>query len=457
MKRSEAIIGIGKNPEEKLIVQKATPLFEALWRSNFTLATLKIMDAYLARINSREPDKNSVIFTKGEIERLLGVKKINKSDLEDRLKNLCQPVELEKLDNRKIHLVSLFEEAYAEQDEYGVWQVLITCTNAAKRYFFNIEEIGYLRYKLRCVTCLTSRYTYILFLYLEKNRYRKSWEVSLEDLKVILNCEKEEVYKEYKRFNDRLLKRCYNELTEKTECRFTYEPVKKGRSVVAIRFELETIADIIQNTPVPELEQLKEENQKNSTLDFLTSACEEEFTAEEMEVIFSIISTMQLPVHPEGLDFARYHYLAEKYAILKLEDKKKKAEKKKIENRFNYFKAMIIKDREAGGTGQIEGQIFLEDYPGVVPKKTVHSTSSAKKYNDYPQREHESGFYEDLELKLQQKAWENIVDVEQNDMNDIKEEEPDEMNEMEKLYELIQKLGYEEFEKLMKEVKQEGQ
>lgn len=101
---------------------------------------------------------------------------------------------------------------------------------------FNIENLGYLRYKLRCITSLTSRYAYVMFIYLESNRYRRSWEVPLDELKIILNCDNEETYKEYKRFNDRLMKRVHKELTEKTECQYKYESVKKGRSVVAIRF-----------------------------------------------------------------------------------------------------------------------------------------------------------------------------------------------------------------------------
>ena len=446
-KINNALHGIGKNPEEKLIVQKSRPLI-ALAQSELSLCEFKILDAYLARINSHKPEERTVILSKGQLEQLLGVSRINKPDLEKRLRNLYQPIDLIKEDATKLKLVALFEEAEAEQDENGIWNIKLTCTNSAMKYIFNADGFGYIKYKLRSIVSLKSRYSLTLFLYLESNRFRKSWDVSLIELKEFLNCANDESYNEFKIFNQQILKKCKNELHDKTECRFNYEPIRKGRKVDSIHFELETIADIIQNTPVPEFEQLKEENYKNSNFDFLNGACEHSFTAEEIEVIFSIINTMQLPVHPEGIDFARYHYLAEKYAILKLEEKKQK-----IQNRFGYFKAMIIRDREAGGTGQIEGQMFLEDYPGVVPKKTVHSTSSAKKYNNYPQREHDSGFYEDLELKLQQKAWENIVDVEQNDMNDIKEEEPEEMNEMEMLYELIQKLSHEEFEKLMKEVR----
>ena len=147
----------------------------------------------------------------------------------------------DKDENKGFQLVTLFEEAEAEQDDDGLWNVKLECTQKAMKYFFNIENLGYLRYKLRCITSLTSRYTYIMFIYLEANRFRKSWEISLEELKKILHCENEATYNEFRFFNVKILKKVQKEMHEKTECRYSYFPVKRGRSVKAIRFEVETL------------------------------------------------------------------------------------------------------------------------------------------------------------------------------------------------------------------------
>ena len=241
-KQTEPIVGTGKDPEKKLTVQKSIPLF-SLWRSDMSLAEFKILDTYLSRINSREPEKRTVVFTKGELEQLLGVTRINKPDLAARLKSLGRFVDLEEKNSKKVHQVALFEEAYGEMDANGQWTVKLTCTAKAMKYIFNIEELGYLRYKLRCITSLTSRYTYILFLYLEKNRtLHLSWDVGVDELRRLLNCDQDELYREFKFFNQRILKRCQKELHEKTECRFEYTPVKKGRTVTAVHFKLESIA-----------------------------------------------------------------------------------------------------------------------------------------------------------------------------------------------------------------------
>ena len=239
-KKIDPIVGLGY--ENKLTVQKSLPLF-ALWRSDLTLSEFKILDTYLSRIDSHKPEKRAIILEKGEIENALGIQKINNQDLKLRLKHLMgNVVEVPDKDEKKgFQLVTLFEEAEAEQDDDGLWNAKLECTQKAMKYFFNIENLGYLRYKLRCITSLTSRYTYIMFIYLEANRFRKSWEVPLEELKKILHCENEATYNEFRFFNVKILKKVQKEMHEKTECQYSYFPIKRGRSVKAIRFEVKTL------------------------------------------------------------------------------------------------------------------------------------------------------------------------------------------------------------------------
>lgn len=337
-KKLEPITSLGN--EDRLTVQKSLPLF-ALWRSELTLAEFKILDTYLSRIDSHKPERRAVMFEKGELEKLLGVQKINNKELEDRLKHLMENVvKIPDTDERKgFRLISLFEEAVAEQDDYGLWQVRLECTQKAMKYIFNIENLGYLRYKLRCITSITSRYTYIMFIYLEANRFRKSWEISLGELKEILACDKEELYKEFKYFNRDILKKVYREMHEKTECRYNYEPIKKGRSVVAVRFTLESLAPVIDDQipgqmaisdilPGPGHE-LWESAMPNSG-----------FTAEQIEHLRSLLSTVpdsKMPDMGEGIDINRYHYIRNLWTRMS-------AQKKPIRDRYAYLCRMIEQD-----------------------------------------------------------------------------------------------------------------
>lgn len=349
-KKIEPIVGLGN--EDKLTVQKSLPLF-ALWRSELTLSEFKILDTYLSRIDSHKPEKRQVLLTKGEIEEALGVQKINNPDLKERLKHLMgSVVEVPDKDTKKgFRLVTLFEEAEAEQDENGLWQVKLECTQKAMKYFFNVENLGYLRYKLRCITSLTSRYTYIMFVYLEANRFRKSWEVELDELKVILHCEDEETYKEFKRFNDRLLKRVQKEMHEKTECRYTYEPVKKGRKVIAVRFTLETLNDL-EGIPEKDYRQLSLEDcdrydslpEWERWIEDYCKICDDTFTKTEMEEFIGLtnklpLSSMYKNSIVDDIQIHRYDYILDKYRTFKTANSRKP-----IRNKYAYFKKMIEKD-----------------------------------------------------------------------------------------------------------------
>lgn len=232
--------GAGKSPEN-LLVQKTNPLL-SLSETGLTLTEFKILDAYLARINSHDPDKRFIRLEKGEIERLLGVSQIKPGDLEKRIDNLFQTVTIrDKNQSKGFCKISLFEKATCYQDDDGLWQVDLGASPSAMKYIFNPERLGYLRYSLRNVIKLTSRYSYVLFLYLEQNRHMHlSWEVDLDELKALLRCTAD-TYNQFKCFNSLVLKKCHEELTKKTDCKFTYEPIKKGRAVKSVRFSLEPL------------------------------------------------------------------------------------------------------------------------------------------------------------------------------------------------------------------------
>ena len=337
----------GKNSENHLI-QKSNPLL-SLSQTNMTLPELKILDIYLSRIDSHDEDKRTVQLKKGEIESCLGISRILKPDLEKRLRNLAQVVKIEdETDLNGFKLVSLFEEIDAWQDDDGLWQISLTCTSRAREYIFNIDNIGYLRYRLANVINLTSRYSYVLYLYLEHNRYRKSWEIELDELKAMLRCEAE-TYNQFYRFNDLVLKKCHKELMEKTTLRFTYSSVRRGRAVRTIRFTVETL-------PPPEVpDQLSFADittKSDDQIEFLRSACtpsgavEPEFSRAEIEQLFEVLVMVDsniLPCpkdYPFDIEFRRYHYLRQKYTAMNNRSPKKEP----IQHRFSYLLTLVKND-----------------------------------------------------------------------------------------------------------------
>lgn len=297
-------VGSGKN--ENLLIQKSNPLL-SLSETSMTLPELKILDAYLARINSHEPEKRYVRFEKGELEELLGVTRMHRDELSRRIRNLFQVVTIQ--DERKpdkFECISLFERAKCEQDENGLWQVNLMCTNSAMEYIFNIENLGYLKYRLKNVVNLTSRYSYILYLFLEDKAYFKKTEITLEKLKKMLNCTAE-TYNEYKRFNDLILKKCKKEINQKTTINFEYIPIKKGRKVVAIEFKIQRTPDKQEiNTKVVS----HDENNSNLIYQEEHPECQSNLSGDfgkdlkpnEIELLFGILADKVPNKPPESLE-----------------------------------------------------------------------------------------------------------------------------------------------------------
>lgn len=366
-KNAEPIVGPGKDPEIKLTVQKSNPLL-SLWRSDMSLAEFKILDTYLSRINSREPEKRTVQFTKGELEQLLGVKKINKADLVSRLKSLYRGVDID-VGNKKFHTVGLFEEAYGEMDDDGLWTVKLTCTAKAMKYIFNIEKLGYLQYKLRCITSLASRYTYILFLYLEKNRtMHLSWEVGVDELRQILNCDQDELYREFKFFNQRILKRCQKELHDKTECRFTYETIKRGKSVVSIRFTLESIA--VAPAPVDE-GQLSLFTASEDPIDAVAAVLPARFTREQVQAIYTAATPVAAGLYGVAVPTPAQvmGYLQNKMGLLMAYDAKEP-----IPRKDKYLLRMIENDMVKLAKTPIPGETGWEPSLGAAELEAIQQT-----------------------------------------------------------------------------------
>lgn len=330
--------------QESNVVQKSRPLF-SLWKSELTLAEFKILDTYLSRINSHKPELREVRFDKGELEKLLGVTEIRRDSLEQRLIHLQRTVVNIGCDD-KIDRITLFERAQGEQDEYGIWQIKLTCTPSAMKYIFDIEHLGYLRYQIRSIAQISSLYSYILFTYLEYNRFRKTWVVSIEELKDILNCTSPS-YDAYKEFNDKILKRCYRELHEKTAIKYAYEPIKRGRKVVSIRFTLGTLSDQLEGQltfkgfePAAVSSDNHDADYASEQLAFLAEACNYEFEEEEMRVLFDLLIEIIPYDSRDGLE--RFDFLRGQYNLLQMY-----SEKRQIKNRFSYLKKLIENKRRS--------------------------------------------------------------------------------------------------------------
>lgn len=326
------------------LVQKSNPL-QSLSETKMTLAEFKILDAYLSKINSHNPEERCVTFDKGELESLLGVTQIKNKDLSDRIDNLFKVVTIRDPNKpNKFTKIALFSCAECTQDDDGQWTIKLACSPEAMEYIFNIESIGYLRYRLKNIVNLTSRYSYILYLYLESNRFRGAWTIPLDDLKKMLCCTAD-TYSEYKRFSTMVLKKCQKELSKKTDIDFDYAALRRGRKVTGVQFILKT-SQTDTDSPVEPLFDDRNEIDWSITygserLATLAEGCNYEFNKAEMEQIARVLVRINIPCDRTTKSelFGKQFYLREKYAALNVI-----MCKKPIKNRFKYFLKMLDSD-----------------------------------------------------------------------------------------------------------------
>lgn len=329
--------------KNRSIIQKSGPLL-SLWHSPLTLSEFKILDAYLARIDSHHPEKRWVRFSKNDLEELLGVK-LNVPDLSKRIDHLAVMVQIDNPDYPDgFDKIALFERAVCEKTKDG-WQVNLCCTHSAMKYIFNIDNIGYLRYKLNAVVHLTSRYSYLLFLYLEHNRFRQTWEVTFDSLRDFLGCTGD-YYTSFKYFNNDILKRCKKELEEKASCHFAYETIKRGKYVIGVRFTIGLLPSELSDQPEqPEI--ISKAASMDAKLLSLRNACllpdgNPEFSLAEIKQLYSVLQFVpkdHMPSAPGSPLTAMICYLKEKYAAIN-----RQAEQKAIAHRFKYLLKMVKND-----------------------------------------------------------------------------------------------------------------
>ncbi len=339
-KTDHSLVSNKKN-EDSHIIQKSHPLY-TLWKEPLSLEEFKILDFYLARINSHKPDQRTVEIGKGEIEKIFGVKYIRVDILDKRLENLMRTVSVDdaKKEDGRIRF-PLFQKAQIYREVDHTMHLALTCSEEAMDYIFNLEKIGYIRYKLGNIVALTSRYSYLLYMHLEFNRHRRSWDVSIDDLKELLGCSNDELYKEYKYFNQRILRKVHKEIQEKTDLHYSYTAVKSGRFVVGIHFDMHDN----QTKRLPAAEKPTSDESIREQQELWVSALERdgvcEFTPGQIKEIRTYLVCVpddKLPQYTAVKDtqFAWYHYMAQKMAELD-----NRSSEKKIKNRYRYLIKML--------------------------------------------------------------------------------------------------------------------
>ena len=287
----------------------------ALSSMKLNLPEFKILDIYLSRIDPRclkdiEQQINEGL-AKGEnvdaLRHILTQTANENATVEFTVDEYCDVLEIEKRslrpeqlkkyiknimcklfidipnDDGTVDILPLFSLATFDPKNKTIKMKVNIEHEGVKRMFFDVNNFKYIKYRLENTIKLESIYSFKLYLYLLDNKYqmqyRGFWDADLKELKKdVLGCKPNE-YKDFRYFNRNILKKCHDEINEKTNIEFEYEPIKCGRSVGKIRFKCHLKqpdnvidADVIENNCVE-----WNENGDDYTFEYVTNEFNQEY------------------------------------------------------------------------------------------------------------------------------------------------------------------------------------
>ena len=103
-------------------------------------------------------------------------------------------------------------------------------------YFIDLKK-HFVKYKLSNILTLKSVYSIRIYELMKQNLYKKTVTYSLDEIKNILGVENDE-YKRSRDFRINVLDRAFEEINDKTDIKFSFEEIRKGRTVTDIEFKI---------------------------------------------------------------------------------------------------------------------------------------------------------------------------------------------------------------------------
>lgn len=337
-------MSIGKNN----LIEKRNVLNEIRCH-DMHLQELRFFTIYLSKINARKPDETRrVRFPLSDFLAIMDLKKVNIADLKQTTNNLLCKIVNVPTERGGYTAFQLFKECMVDKDEKSeAWYVEIDAHDKALPLMFEFKR-DYFTYELWNALQLTSPNQLRMYEILKQYQQKGERILELEKLRELLYIKKNE----YPRFGDfkiRVLNACQKSLKENTDIYFTYELIKKAKGKVhAIKFfiyanrEYKSMMGLekfieLSNPIIVDEQDYESDDVWEHNLKFFSEALHDEFTAEQVEVLYKLsLPYVRQVKHLHGFDAAMYDYLALKLSELNAA--------KNVKHRYNYMKKLITLD-----------------------------------------------------------------------------------------------------------------
>ena len=326
-----------------------------------TLQELRFLSIYLSKINPRDESTRLVRFSLDEFQATMELGRLNMVHLKNAVDNLLRKVVGTPDENGTgIIRFQLFKVCRVSEDlSDKEWYVEIDANDLALPLMFNFRGY-YFKYELWNALRLKSKNQLRMYEVLKQYEKVGSRIISVKELREQLGVEDDE-YPRFGNFKTRVLDSCQEALAKYTDISYAYEPYGRrgpGGKVLKIKFTItknkgfvdplslnkfieinntEGFDDIIGVDAVDENGLLLSTGTSpiyEERIAFLREACNNEFSREEMIVLYSIMQQKVPHIHSNG---NRSHdYLQHKYRVLGL-----RSTKKEVSGRFGYMQRLV--------------------------------------------------------------------------------------------------------------------
>lgn len=323
----------------------------------WNLTEIRFLAIYQAKINARNPESRVVTFPLETFCEIMEIKRLNITQMKETVSSLLsKPVFLPNGKNGFIGIPLFVECEVLQDDKTNEWLVKIECHQKAMSYMFEMKR-NYFTYELWNALNLSSVNQIRMYEILKQYEKIGSKIIEVDELKTLLGIEKSQ-YSSFKDFRVRVLESCQKALEQHTDIRYTFEPIRRGRKIHALKFtitknkdfkdnlrlkefikpeDLEDIKDIANipdittiNTPDTLLANAKVPSSANSDIDlvWLSFDLDDAYSMSELENLVKIARSIS--DNPEA-------YLKTVYYQIK-------ARQGKISNLYSYTLSVINSD-----------------------------------------------------------------------------------------------------------------
>ncbi len=340
------------------LIEKRNVLNE-LRCNNMHLQELRFFTIYLSRINARDPKKTRCVrFGLSDFLAMMELKKINIEDLKNVTNRLlCKVVNIPSSDGG-YEAFQLFKKCKVSKDkEDNTWYIEIDAHDDALPLMFDFKR-DYFTYELWNALRLGSSNQLRMYEILKQYEKKGERRLTLEELKNLLFIGENE-YSRFQNFKIKVLEACQEALKQNTDISFDYELIKQAKGKVSeIHFiikkntsfvdqltlsefiDMKSNAIQVQSEEVEATEEEKDENNGGSTINFFSEALKDEFTIEEVNVLYKLaLPLIDGKKHKYNANISMFDYLSLKLTELNT--------KKNVKHRFNYLKKLIQIDVDA--------------------------------------------------------------------------------------------------------------